>query len=110
MTLADGSPTASINHLFTILEISYIDYIYMHNNYSKIPNVLQHVFHFGVAQRRDQISSRKEKNLLWNVIKDLDVIRFLDMSKYCSADLFMEVVDAMREKGCVGTVKRSTAA
>lgn len=30
MTLADGSPTASINHLFTILEISYIDYIYMH--------------------------------------------------------------------------------
>ena len=47
-----------------------------------------------------------ETQLLLNIIKDLDINRFLDMCTHRNVDLFKKLVEGMKEGGCVRTVQK----
>ena len=49
---------------------------------------------------------RRRNTSSFKYLKDLNVNRFLDMHKYCHAELFKKVVECMKEEGCVFTVEK----
>ena len=57
---------------------------------------------------RSVLQTRKEgeTQLLLNIIKELDINRFVDMRTHRYADLFKKLVEGMKEGRCVRTVRQ----